>query len=113
NDEIEKHSLERSSIYRKCRLEEIRLPLLKGNLKNIPMDEVRKTSTNAMDIDVDDNNFQIKRGQDYGIEVDCEDLKEEDREDGSPEALKAIDDDIAKATAEIERMAPNMKAVNQ
>ena len=40
NDEIEKLGLERSSIYRKCRLEEIKLPLLEGHLKNVPMDEV-------------------------------------------------------------------------
>ena len=40
NDEIEKLGLERSSIYRKCRLDEIRLPLVAGNLKNVPMEEV-------------------------------------------------------------------------
>jgi structural maintenance of chromosome 1 len=40
NDEIEKFALERSSIYRKCRVEEVRLPLLKGHLKNVPMEEV-------------------------------------------------------------------------
>lgn len=40
NDEIEKLGLERSSIYRKCRLDEIRLPLVEGNLKNVPMEEV-------------------------------------------------------------------------
>ena len=40
NDEIEKLALDRSSIYRKCRLEEIPLPLLEGNLKNVPMEEV-------------------------------------------------------------------------
>lgn len=40
NDEIEKFSLERSSLYRKCRLEEIKLPLLSGNLKHVPMEEV-------------------------------------------------------------------------
>lgn len=40
NDEIEKLALERSSLYRKCRLEEIKLPLLEGNLRNIPIEEV-------------------------------------------------------------------------
>jgi structural maintenance of chromosome 1 len=41
NDDIEKLALERSAIYRKCRLEEIKLPLVRGNLKNVPMEEVR------------------------------------------------------------------------
>ena len=40
NDEIEKLGLERSAIYRKCRLDEIKLPLVAGNLKNVPMEEV-------------------------------------------------------------------------
>ncbi len=40
NDEIEKSGLERSAIYRKCRLEEIKLPLIEGQLKNVPMEEV-------------------------------------------------------------------------
>ena len=41
NDEIEKLALERSALYRRCRLEDIRLPLLKGNLKHVPMEEVK------------------------------------------------------------------------
>ena len=40
NDEIEKLASERSSIYRKCRLEEINLPLIAGNLKDVPIEEV-------------------------------------------------------------------------
>ncbi|KAF7292538.1 Structural maintenance of chromosomes protein [Mycena kentingensis (nom. inval.)] len=40
NDEIEKSALDRSAIYRKCQLEEIKLPLVAGNLKNVPMQEV-------------------------------------------------------------------------
>lgn len=41
NDEIEKLGLERSAIYRRCRLEEIKLPLIEGNLRHVPMEEVR------------------------------------------------------------------------
>ena len=44
NDEIERLGLERSGLYRKCRLEEIKLPLVAGNLKNVPMEEVRHSS---------------------------------------------------------------------
>lgn len=42
NDEIERLGLERSGLYRKSRLEEIKLPLVAGNLKNVPMEEVRR-----------------------------------------------------------------------
>jgi structural maintenance of chromosome 1 len=44
NDEIEKLALERSSAYRKCRLENIPLPLAQGNLRDVPMEEVIRLS---------------------------------------------------------------------
>lgn len=82
-----------------------------------------------MDVDEDENN--VKRGQDYGIEVDFEMLDNDEREvcgpeysrecfvdcgtnqDGSPDALAEFDSSIAKVNTEIERMAPNMKAVDR
>ncbi|KAA1474997.1 hypothetical protein DENSPDRAFT_401153 [Dentipellis sp. KUC8613] len=43
NDEIEKLGLERSGLYRKCRLEEIDLPLVTGDLREVPMEEVSRS----------------------------------------------------------------------
>jgi structural maintenance of chromosome 1 len=40
NDEIEQSASNRHALYRKCRLEEIDLPLLAGSLKKVPLDEV-------------------------------------------------------------------------
>lgn len=40
NDDIEKLASERSAIYRKCRLEEIDLPLSAGDLRKVPIEEV-------------------------------------------------------------------------
>ena len=48
NDAIEKLALERSALYRKCRLEEIQLPLLEGDLKHVPMEEVRCYTTDSL-----------------------------------------------------------------
>ncbi|KAF5389616.1 hypothetical protein D9757_004216 [Collybiopsis confluens] len=114
NDEIEKLAMERSSTYRKCRLEEIRLPLLSGNLKNVPMEENLREEV-AMDIDGDDEEGtqRPKTVQDYGIEVDFADIVQEEREDGSSEALAEFDAQITKLNAEIEHMAPNMKAMER
>ncbi len=36
--------LERSGLYRKCSLEEIKLPLVSGNLKNVPEEVHRSLS---------------------------------------------------------------------
>ncbi|KAG6902949.1 hypothetical protein C0995_009341 [Termitomyces sp. Mi166 len=110
NDEIEKLALERSSIYRKCRLEEIQLPLLQGNLKNVPMEENLRDEV-AMDVDENEEGTQqLKKVQDHGIEVDFESLDNDTRENGS---VTEFDKEVAKLNAEIERMAPNLKAIDR
>ena len=52
NDQIEALSMERTSLYRKCRLEEIDLPLKSGNLRSVPMEEVRLHSTSKRPLTV-------------------------------------------------------------
>ncbi|KAG1758082.1 hypothetical protein EDD22DRAFT_1000340 [Suillus occidentalis] len=98
NDEIEKLALERSANYRKCRLEDIKLPLLEGNLKNVPMEENLREEV-AMEVDDDD--------------VDFDSLIEEERADNSPETTAELYAQIAKLNGEIERMAPNLKAIKK
>jgi structural maintenance of chromosome 1 len=113
NGEIEKFGLERSTIYRRCRVDEIKIPLLKGNLKNVPMEESLREEV-AMEVDGDeDEGERPKKVQTYGIEVDYSELEDEEMEDSSPEVADRFDEEIAKATAEIERMAPNLKAVER
>ncbi|KAG1767848.1 hypothetical protein EV702DRAFT_745320 [Suillus placidus] len=112
NDEIEKLALERSATYRKCRLEDIKLPLLEGNLKNVPMEENLREEV-AMDVDDDDGTQQPRQVQDYGIEVDFDSLTEEERADNSSETTAEFDAQIAKLNGEIERMAPNLKAIEK
>ena len=80
NDEIEKLALERSSIYRKCRLEEVKLPLLQGHLRNVPMEENLRDEM-AMDVDEEGDGTQpIRQSHDYGIEVDFGELEDDERE---------------------------------
>ncbi|KAF8587801.1 condensin complex subunit SMC1 [Ramaria rubella] len=113
NDEIEKLASERSGIYRKCRLEEIAIPLSEGNLKDVPMEENLRGDV-AMDVDEDEDGTQRpKQVQDYGIEVDFSLLESDEREDGSADAGAEFDSSIAKLNSEIERMAPNMKAMER
>ncbi|KJA20749.1 hypothetical protein HYPSUDRAFT_166635 [Hypholoma sublateritium FD-334 SS-4] len=112
NDEIEKLALERSALYRKCRLEEIRIPLLEGDLKNVPMEENLREEM-AMDVDEDENGTQQpKTVADYGIQVDFEHIDDDNMED-LHEAIPRLDKEIADKIAEIERMAPNMKAMER
>ena len=40
NDELERLSSDRFSVYRRCKFEEIDLPMSKGSLDDVPIDEV-------------------------------------------------------------------------
>lgn len=64
-----------------------------------------------MDVDEDEDGTQKpKKVQDHGIEVDFESLDDETRERGS---VEDFDKEIAKLNTEIERMAPNLKAIER
>ena len=67
----------------------------------------------AMDVDEDEDGTQRpKQVLDYGIQVDFESIDEDNLEDPG-EAAARFDKEITEKTAEIERMAPNMKAMER
>jgi len=111
NTEIDKLAAERTNIYRKCRIDEVDLPLKSGRLENVPIEENIRDEM-ALDED-EDATQQPHQVQDYEIEVDFDDLDDDDRENGSTEALSELDANIAKINGEIEKMAPNMKAMDR
>lgn len=64
-----------------------------------------------MDVDEDEDATQRpKQVQNYGIEVDFDGLDEDVRENG---AVEDFDKEIAKLNSDIERMAPNLKAIER
>lgn len=111
NDERERLASQRTEILRRCRLEEIDLPLLSGSLSSVPLEENQDTST-AMDIDEDATQRALDV-PDYGIEVDFSDLDEAALEDGSASMENELKDRVDKAVEAIEKMAPNMKAADR
>ena len=67
----------------------------------------------AMDVDEDEDGTQRpKQVLDYGIQVDFESIDDDSLEDPG-EAAARFDKEITEKTAEIERMAPNMKAMER
>ena len=67
----------------------------------------------AMDVDEDEDGTQRpKQVLDYGIQVDFESIDEDNLEDPR-EAAARFEKEITEKTAEIERMAPNMKAMER
>lgn len=109
NDEIERSASDRHAIYRRCRLEDIDLPLNAGNLNKVPIDD----SNLEMQMDVDHDSMRPTHTDDYGIEPDFDMLTDEDRETDSDEYGAEFETQIAKMKAELERVVPNMKAVDR
>lgn len=99
-DEIQRQSSERFAIYRRCKVEDISLPLAKGSLTKVPLEE------NIQDTDDD----QVR---DYGVEPDFGNLKQEDRQDGNPERGHEFEQQISSLSDDIEKMAPNLKAIEK
>jgi structural maintenance of chromosome 1 len=95
-------------------MDEIKIPLLRGNLKNVPMEEgLGKPEDSDEGPKEEDDSERPRKVQDFGIEIDYSELEDEEMEDSSPEATARFDEEISKVAAEIERMAPNLKAVER
>jgi structural maintenance of chromosome 1 len=67
----------------------------------------------AMDVDDDEDGTQRPKAvADYDIQIDFSSIDDEDSEDPAT-ILARLDKGITEKTAEIERMAPNMKAMER
>ena len=74
----------RYTLLRRCKLEDINLPLEEEStpLDQLPIDDILQADPDAMDVDDDPDasSFQPSNIQDYGIEIDFDDLDEDLRE---------------------------------
>lgn len=76
--EVQRQSSSRYALLRRCKLENIAIPLTSdsASLERLPIDDLVQTDPDAMDVDEDPQlgNLQGPVVQDYGIEVDFESL---------------------------------------
>ncbi|KAE8234045.1 hypothetical protein CF326_g913 [Tilletia indica] len=110
NVEIERLGAERLGIYRRCRLEEIELPLESGSLNKVPLEEESKDDD---EMDVDESTQAPVEVKDYGVELDFSELSDAEKEDGGPELERSFRDKINTVDLEIEKLSPNMRAVDR
>lgn len=105
----------RYTLLRRCKLEDINLPLEDGSkpLDSLPLDNVRQIDSEAMDVDEDTTTLQPSDVQDYGIDIDFDDLDEDLREDDDERVEAKLLEQTQNLTAELESMAPNMRAVER
>ncbi|KAI9104572.1 SMCs flexible hinge [Phlyctochytrium arcticum] len=77
--QIEELSAEKFSVFRRCKLEEIDIPLLEGSLESLSLDQLdaaQRPNPDSMDVDGEEMmGTQDSRAQIQGIEVDFSGLK--------------------------------------
>lgn len=82
----------RYTLLRRCKLEDINLPLEEDSapLDQLPIDDILQADPDAMDVDEDPDatGFQPSTIQNYGIEIDFDDLDEDLREVSDVRLLK-------------------------
>jgi structural maintenance of chromosome 1 len=131
--ETNKVRAERVTIFRKCKLEGIELPLSRGSMddiiiedsrSNLPSNDDTDTSsvsdgssvgyTSSSDMDLDGPISQLSiQSTDWEVEVDFTKVGDIQREDDSPAMDRKFQDGIKQYTETIEQMAPNLKATDR
>ncbi|KAL8910834.1 MAG: hypothetical protein Q9171_003923 [Xanthocarpia ochracea] len=108
----------RYGLLKKCKLEDIDLPLTEESksLDQLPIDEVLHADPDAMDLDEDQDSNSIQRSniQDYGIEIDFEDLDDDLKDVGDESRTEdELKGRIKALNSELDHMAPNMRAMER
>lgn len=113
--EIERLSGERFSVLRRCKLEAIDLPLESGSLEALPLEEsaLARSDNDAMDVDGAATSTRSKsKLESWGIEISYDGLLDGANRE-SEDVEQELADRIKQIQSEIERMAPNLKAIER
>ena len=113
NDNIERLASDRFAVYRRCKLDEIELPLAGGSasLESVP---IKGIPDQDMDVDgPEDETQQAARVKDFGVQVDFDELDDDQVDDGAEAMNDQLAGEIAKIEAELEKMSPNLKAIER
>jgi structural maintenance of chromosome 1 len=129
--EVQKNSASKSALLRRCRLEQIQIPLVKGSLDNLPTeDDLLRQDPDAMEIDGEDEEMMDMAMDDHGIEIDYSGLDDELKQvrsaifgpcyketnfvqsDGS-DVEESLTDKTTALAMELEKLNPNMRAMER
>ena len=115
--EVQNASTGRYSTLRQCKVENISLPLEKGSRKidALPLEDaiLEEEDQDAMDVDGEQSARQAGDYNDYGIHLDFSDLADDLKEDASKETETVLQESITTLTADLEKMAPNMRSAER
>ncbi|RMJ24346.1 hypothetical protein PHISP_04784 [Aspergillus sp. HF37] len=114
--EVERNSSSRYALLRRCKLENIDIPLAETSnpLDQLPIDDlVQATDPDAMDVDEDSAGIGGETVQDYGIEVDFDSLGETLKEESDDKLEEELLEKVRALNSELDKMAPNTRAMER
>jgi structural maintenance of chromosome 1 len=117
--DIQRHSSGRYTLLRRCKLENINIPLAESSatFDNLPIDDLLQApEPDAMDVEDEDlssSALQTPQIQDYGIEPDFSTLDDDLTEQSSPAIDADLQDRIKDLDSDLDKMTPNMRAVER
>ncbi|KAJ5396610.1 Structural maintenance of chromosomes protein 1 [Penicillium cosmopolitanum] len=114
--EIQRNSSSRYALLRRCKLEDIDIPLEESSngLDKLPIDDlVQAADPDAMDVDEADGLDETPVVQDYGIEVDFDSLGETLKEESDDKLEEELLEKVRSLTNELDKMAPNTRAMER
>ncbi|KAJ9142768.1 Structural maintenance of chromosomes protein [Pleurostoma richardsiae] len=108
--EVQRTSASKFALLRRCKLEQIPIPLAAGSLDNLPSeDNLLHQDADAMDIDEGDDEMMEAAMDDYGVEVDFDSLDEDLKNPDDEGIEEKLEERISSLTAALEKMNPNLK----
>ncbi|KAF4989551.1 hypothetical protein FGRMN_9057 [Fusarium graminum] len=111
---VQKNSSSKSALLRRCRLEQIRIPLVEGTLDNLPNEDgLLHQDPDAMDIDEDDEEMMDMALDNHGIALDFDSLDEDLKASDDPSVEESLSEKITNLTSELEKLNPNMRAMER
>lgn len=117
--DIQRTAANRFALLRKCKLEDIAIPLAGGSnsLDKLPLEDNLLQESDVMDVDPDPATGLVSAAtpvDDYGISVDFTKLEAKYKKAPLDDAQDVeLSDAITALNAELEKMAPNMKAIDR
>ncbi|KAJ3113857.1 Structural maintenance of chromosomes protein 1 [Phlyctochytrium bullatum] len=116
--EIEKLNSEQLSLLRKCKLEEIDVPLESGSMEDISLDDLDRAQGGVPHVDTLDENAERMASQEFvkgvlNVDFDFSKLRKEYQEDDSLERDSDFQEAIATLADDLEKMTPNMRAIEK
>ncbi|ODA78489.1 hypothetical protein RJ55_05870 [Drechmeria coniospora] len=119
---VQRNSAGRSALLRRCRLEQIQIPLVEGTLDNLPNEDgLLRQEPESMDVDEggdgggndDDENMMDMALDDHGIEIDYDGVDDKLRASDEASIEDGLVENIALLNTELEKLNPNMRAMER